>query len=130
MTWHVLQPQAMTVGYTCHKLRVLVAVFRGKWLAARSCMLMVQVRAMRAQAMTMKVCSLASICRYLPGGEPPSTLSFALGETCKKQMPGLYTETTNKHFYGSLPAQQRDKHPEYFQTDRHFGHAGCKVHLT
>jgi len=59
---------------------------------------------------------------YMPGGEPPATLSYTLGGTCKKNLPPLYTETTNQHYFETLPTQKREEQPEHFQTDKRFAH--------
>eukprot|EP00967_Tisochrysis_lutea_P108899 scaffold168954_cov18-Tisochrysis_lutea.AAC.1 len=58
----------------------------------------------------------------MPGGEPPATLSYTLGGTCKKNLPPLYTETTNQHYFETLPTQKREEQPEHFQTDKRFAH--------
>ena len=60
----------------------------------------------------------------MPAGEPPADASFRIGGTCKGTVPSLSKETTNHFYYETLPKQQREERPDYYATDKWFGHTG------
>ncbi|GFH28657.1 uncharacterized protein HaLaN_27187, partial [Haematococcus lacustris] len=66
----------------------------------------------------------AAVELYAPGGVPPAVPAFTIGRTTLQDPASPSTgqprrDTTNTHFYHTLPAQQRAQHPEVYQHGDH-----------
>ncbi|KAL6756383.1 hypothetical protein V8C86DRAFT_2649193 [Haematococcus lacustris] len=66
----------------------------------------------------------AAVELYAPGGVPPAVPAFTIGRTTLQDPASPSAgqprrDTTNTHFYHTLPAQQRAQHPEVYQHGDH-----------
>lgn len=67
--------------------------------------------------LTATLC-MSGLCRYLPGGNPPTELTYTLGRNALAEAanpPQRHLTTTNKHFYKDKPDEARATHPEHFE---------------